>query len=218
MVAAVDVVGPEGGVDEPHVLNGDVRRVADVSQAWPLGVFVGALWVPLATNPELLPVRLAAAIDGATTSNSEAVDAVGIDQGSEVLARLSLDARFADLEVVDTLRTFQHAAFLNIEIRALTEEEASGEERAPWNDNDAPTLLCGTVDDGLNLACLDVGGALAHTIVGEHVLASEVGQLHLCSVSEPGGHRLAVGPQLLLRHFLLGGCHRAGHGQQEAEG
>ena len=216
VVAAVDVVGPEGRVDQPHVLDGHVLRVADIGQAGPLGILVGALAVPLTANPELLPVGLAAAVDGAPAGDSEAVEAVGIDQRHEVLAGLALDAGLADLEVVHALRPLQHAALLNVEMGALLEEEAARIEGTLGHHDDAAALLGCTVDDGLDGLRLDVGRTLAHAVVGQHILLAQGLHVDLRRVGEPLGHRLAVGPHFLLSHLFLSHGHGAQHQHHQA--
>ena len=92
VVGVVEMIGPKGTVDEAHILYGDVVRVGDIDEAWALLVLVGALWIPLAPYPELLPIVMSVAIDGALAGNGEAVEGVGIYEGCEILACLSLDA------------------------------------------------------------------------------------------------------------------------------
>ena len=55
MVALVNVVGPERRIDKVHILNGHVLTVGDIGQSGALRILIGALGVPRATNPELLP-------------------------------------------------------------------------------------------------------------------------------------------------------------------
>ncbi len=111
MVAAVDVVGPERTVLNMHILQGYVAGVADIDEARALCILVGALAVPGATNPELLPIVITIAIDGTRTGDGEAVAFVGIDEGREVFAGLALDAGFHYREVGDAVAAFQFSAF-----------------------------------------------------------------------------------------------------------
>ena len=110
-----------------------------------------------------------------------------------------------------TLRTFQHGTLHEVQVCALLEEETARIKSAFWHDNDSPTLLGTFVDNCLYGFCLDVGGALTHAIAGQHVLSTQVLQLHLRRVAEPGVHYLAVRPCLLLRQFLLSQACRAEH-------
>ena len=215
MVAPIDVVGPEGRVDEPHVLYGHVLRVRDIRQPGALGILVGALGVPLAPNPELLPVVLSVAVDGSLAADGESVHAIGIDERHKVFAGLPLDARLANLEVVNAVATLQHAALFHAQVSAGLEEEAPAIERALWHHDDSPTLVGGTVDDGLYLARLYVGGALAHAIAGEHILPAQAGHIHLRRVGKPSVHHLAVGPQWGLHGLFLSTYRCADHERQQ---
>ena len=80
VVTTVEVVRPHGGVDKTHILNGDVAGVGDIHKSWALRILVGALRVPLTTNPELLPVRQSVAVNGSLAAYGETVNAVGIDE------------------------------------------------------------------------------------------------------------------------------------------
>ena len=90
------------------VLNSNVLGIRHIGQSRTLGILVGALRIPLTANPEFLPVVQAVAVDGATTTDGETVQPVGIDQGREVLARLTLDARRQNRIVGNALGAFQH--------------------------------------------------------------------------------------------------------------
>ena len=85
MVATVDVVGPERTVLNMHILQGYVAGVADIDEARTLCILIGALAVPGATNPELLPVMITVSIDGTRTGNGESVAFLGIDECEKYL-------------------------------------------------------------------------------------------------------------------------------------
>ena len=91
MVALIDMVRPERRVDKTDILDGDIPGVGHVGEAWALGILIGALRIPLPANPELLPITESVAVDGAMTSDGEAIQAVGIDKRTEILAGLTLD-------------------------------------------------------------------------------------------------------------------------------
>lgn len=112
MVAAVDVVSPERTVLDMDILYGHIAGVADIDEAGTLCVLVGALAVPSAANPELLPVVVAIAVDGARTCDGEAVAFVGIDEGGEILAGFALDASLQHREVGDAVAALQFSTFL----------------------------------------------------------------------------------------------------------
>ena len=57
MAALVYVIRPEWRIHQPHVLHRHVLAVRDIRQARTLRILVGTLRIPLATNPELLPIR-----------------------------------------------------------------------------------------------------------------------------------------------------------------
>lgn len=103
MVAVVDMVGPHGVVHQMNILHGHVSRIADIHQSWPLGILVGALRIPFPSDPELLPVSVAVAVDGACAGDGEAVGMVGVDKGREVLAGLSFEAGFENGIVGDAV-------------------------------------------------------------------------------------------------------------------
>ena len=81
MVATVDVIGPERAVLEVYILQGYVAGVADIDEARALCILVGALAIPGATNPELLPVVLTVAIDSTQTGDGKAITFISIDEG-----------------------------------------------------------------------------------------------------------------------------------------
>ena len=111
VVATIDVVGPERTVLNMHILQGYVAGVADINEARALCILVGALAVPGAANPEILPVVITISIDGTWTGDGEAVAFIGIDEGREVFAGLAFDAGFYHREVGDAIATFQFSAF-----------------------------------------------------------------------------------------------------------
>ena len=55
VVALIDVVGPERRIDKVHILNGHILTVGNIGQSGALCILIGALGVPRATYPELLP-------------------------------------------------------------------------------------------------------------------------------------------------------------------
>jgi hypothetical protein len=56
MIALIYVISPEGRVDEVYILYGHILAIGDICESWALGILVGALGIPLAADPELLPV------------------------------------------------------------------------------------------------------------------------------------------------------------------
>ena len=80
-------------------------------------------------------------------------------------------------------------------MRALTEKQCTGHKRALRNDHHSPTLLGGTVDDGLNLWRLHLRASHHHAIVGDNIPMAQRADIHLLRVLEPGIHRSAIGPR-----------------------
>ena len=99
MVALVDMVSPEGRIDETDVLNSDIRTIRNIRQSRTLRILVGTLRIPLAANPEFLPIRQAVTVDGPRSRYRKAVQTVGIHQGTEVGAGFALNARLSVWEV-----------------------------------------------------------------------------------------------------------------------
>ena len=78
MVALVYVIRPEWRIHQPHVLHRHVLAVRNIRQARTLRILISTLRIPLATNPELLPIRQAVTINGTITRNGKAVQSVGV--------------------------------------------------------------------------------------------------------------------------------------------
>lgn len=194
VVTLVDVVGPEGRVDEVYVLNGDILRVGDVCEPWSLCVLVGALRVPLPSDPELLPVGQSVAVDGAFAGDGEAVEAVGIDESYEIGACLSLDASGGDGKVADAFGSQQCGALAEVQVSTLSEKQCSGLEPAWGHDNEASAVLCASVYHGLYLLCLHGLGSWNDAVVGEHILSSELTDVYLRRVLKPSLHGRPVWP------------------------
>ena len=202
VLAAVEMVSPEGRVDNLHVLHGDVLRVRNIDIARAQGFQIGTVAVELAANPELLPVGLSVAVDGAGAGNSETVHAVGIDQGGKIVERLALHAGFDNGEVLDARRALQLAALLNQKVGLGLEEECARDKGAAGNDDHAAALLRGTVDDCLQLTRLHLGAVAVDAIVGDDI-ALQPRQVYTRGVAEPLADGGAVGPQLLFHNLLL---------------
>ena len=209
MVATVDVVGPEGTVLDAYILQGHVAGVGDVDEAWALGVLVGTLAVPCTTNPELLPIVAAVAVDGARAGDGETVAMVGIDEGGEVLAGLSLDACLQDGEIGDAVAALQFSPLLQIEVGLGLEEEGSALVGSGGDNDDSAAFLRRLVDDGLYGLGLDQRTVVLHTIVGDDILLAERIDIYFLCIAEPGIHPGAVGPKFslcLLGFLLFLGC------------
>ena len=123
MVGVIDVVSPERAVHDAHVLHRYVARVGYVDQPWTLCVLVGAFAVPLAPYPELLPVVVAVAVDGAVAGDGKAVDMVGVDQCRKVVAGLALNTCLDNLEVGYPVGAFQFSALCDMQVRTGLEEQ-----------------------------------------------------------------------------------------------
>ena len=165
VVGAIDVGGPERRVLKVYVLNGDIVRVTDIDQARPLLILICAVGIPLATNPERLPIASAVPINSSASCNSKAVKSVTIDESREIRASLSLNTGLTNLEISDAVRALQCCTLLEIEVCTLLEEERTAEERALWDDDNASTFVCSTVDDGLQCLCLNGCTIGLYTIV-----------------------------------------------------
>ena len=74
-----------------HVLYGDATGIADIYQSGPLRILVGAVGIPQPPDPELLPIGIAVAVDGALAGDGKAVDMVGIDESGKILAGLTFE-------------------------------------------------------------------------------------------------------------------------------
>ena len=170
MTALIYMICPERRVDESHILNSHVLTVGDIGQSWALRILIGAFRVPRTAQPELTPVVQSVAIYRAMAANRQAIHTIRIHQGREILAGLSLDTRRHHRVVYDTVGALQSSLY--IQVGALLEEEGTGEEGSLGNDDHAPTLLCGTVDDSLYGCGLYERGVVLHTIVGDHILAA----------------------------------------------
>ena len=138
VVGTIEMVGPERTVLQTYILDGDILAVRYIYQARTLGVFISTLWIPLAADPELLPIMIAVAVDSAMTSDGETIEIVGIDKGSEVFAGLSLYACLKDGEVGDALASLQLSAVLDKQVGLGLEEQGSAEICSLWHhDNTA---------------------------------------------------------------------------------
>ena len=111
MVTAVDVIGPEGRIDQSHILYGDIFTIGDIGQTRTLCILVCTLGVPLPANPELLPIVLPVAVNSSLAGNSESIQAIRIDQCHEILACLALNTCLPYLKVMYPVTTLQHPAF-----------------------------------------------------------------------------------------------------------
>ena len=123
VVAAVEVVGPEGAVGKGDVLHGHIVAVRQVHEPRALLVLVGALGIPLAPEPEGLPIMAPVAVDGALSGNGEAIDGIGIDQCGKIGTGLALDAGGENGKVGNVLAALEFAALFDEKMGALTEEE-----------------------------------------------------------------------------------------------
>ena len=191
-----------------HILQGYVAGVADIDEARALCILVGALAIPGAANPELLPIVITVAVDGSRTCDGEAVAFVGVDEGREVFAGLAFDAGFYYREVGDAVAAFQFSAFFQIEMGLRFEEEGTALIGSGRNHDDAAAFLGCTVDDCLDGLGLNQGAICFYAIVGEDVFLAEGIYVYLLGVAEPGIHLGAVGPKFGLRllGFLLFLC------------
>ena len=95
IITVVVMTRPECGILQFHTLYLYILAVRDIQQARTLLVFVGALSVPFATQPELLVIFQAVAVAGALAGYGEAIQAVNIDESSEVRTCLTLYACLA---------------------------------------------------------------------------------------------------------------------------
>lgn len=120
-LAFVEVVCPKRAVDKAHILYGDVLAVGEIDQTRAQGFEVRTLLVELAANPEFLPIAVAVAVDCSRSGDCEAVNAVGIHEGREILQCLSLHASLTHLEVGDAVAALQASALLDIKVCALLE-------------------------------------------------------------------------------------------------
>ena len=194
MMAAIDMVGPERTVHQPHVLHRNVRAVADIGKARTHGFEIGALAVVLPANPKLLPVEVSVAVDGSRAADGEPVEAVGVHQGGEILDALTLHAAVHEPEVADAVAAFQPSALSHAQVSALSEEERSAEEGAPGHHHHAAALAGRQVYhalDGRRLHRQRVVGT--HTVVGNHILPARRSHVHARGIAEPGGDGCAVG-------------------------
>ena len=81
MVTLIDMISPEGRVDQMDILDSHIPGIRHVGQTRTLGILVGALAVPLTTNPELLPILQTIAIDSSPATDGKAIKTIGIDEG-----------------------------------------------------------------------------------------------------------------------------------------
>jgi len=194
VVAVVEMVGPYGAVHQVYVLHGDMAGVADVHQPGPLCVLVGAGGIPLPPYPELLPVGVAIAVDGALAGDREVVDMVGIDESGKVLARLTLEACRQHGKVGNAVGAFQRRPLAEMEMSARLEEQRTAEKSACRDDDHTAALTLAAVDDSLDSFRLYERGITTHAIVGDDILFAEAAHIHFRGVAEPCVHRCTVGP------------------------
>lgn len=138
-----------------------------------MSVLVGTLWIPAASDPELLPVFQAVAVDGAAPGDGESVGMVGVDECREILACLAFYTCLADGVVYDTVAAAKGCSLAEVQVGAGFEEQCPGEECATGDDDDATALACCPVDDML-YRCRLYGGAVTglHIVVGDDILPS----------------------------------------------
>ncbi len=189
------MVGPEAGVYQADVAHLHVVAVADIYQTRAQGFEIGAFGVDLAAEPELIPEAPAVAVDGAGAGDGEAVYAVGIDEGCEVVDCLSFEARLDYFIMSDGVAAFEASALGDVEVCAGFEEERAAQIYALGNgDYAAPVFGC-EVDDFLYGLGLDKGGVtLDNAVVGDNVALAEVVGVDRSGVAEPLVDRSAVGP------------------------
>ena len=170
MVTPIDMIGPNGRVDKVYVLDGHILTVRHVCQPGTLGILVGTLRIPLAANPELLPVQQAIAVNRPRPADGKAVESVGVDERREELTRLTLETGGHQGVVDDALAASQDSSLTKMQMGALPEKERPRHKGSRRHDNDT-TALCGTaVDDSLYLLRLQARPARHHAIVGQHIL------------------------------------------------
>ena len=199
---------PERGVLQGGPGYGDVRAVGNVHQARALLVLVGAFGVPLPAQAEGLPVGTAVAVDGAGPRKGESVQAVGIDQGAEILADLTFDTGFDNRKIHDALASQQHCATGKVKMGALLEEERAALVYAFGYDDDSPTFFGSLVYYALDELGLEELGRTYGTVIPYVIKFSQLLWSFNGFVLEPFRYGGAIGPEEGLGDILLAGSAR----------
>ena len=118
----------------------------------------------------------------------EAIKSIGVNQGREILACLSLNTSHEDGEVGDVFASLQLSVLLDIEMCSLTEEECTAHECALRNDNHSPAFIGSTVDNSLNGLGLHNGAVFLHSVVSNDISLAKSGDIHFAYILKPWRH------------------------------
>ena len=120
--------------------------------------------------PESLPEIKAIAVYCARPLDTEALDMIGIYQGSIIIYVLALHTRRQQRIVVYIVRAFQHGSLLKFQTCAGLEKQSSGKISATRHDNSATPKSLHRVYDILYGLCLENGRVFLYAIIGNHMV------------------------------------------------
>ena len=122
-ITLVYMCGPERRIDEVDTLKMHIVAILNKHQARTHLLQIGTLAVISTTNPKLLPVAQAIAIDGSLASQTESVAIDSIDERGKVLKVLSLHTSIHQEEVSDKVTALEHGTRIKVQVCTWLEEE-----------------------------------------------------------------------------------------------
>ena len=194
MIAFVDVRCSEGGILKGYTGDRDVGTMGYVQKTRTLFIFVGAVRIPLTTQPEILPIALPVAVNDAFAGDGETIGVQDIDQCRKVGADLSFDACCAKREVGNIIAAFQTAVFGDIQVHGGGKVQCTGQVCAiAYNDYTA--FFGRKINDMLDLSGL-YRSVAAYAIVFENILFSQGFKGGNRGIEEPGIDSCSVREEL----------------------
>ena len=123
--------------------------------------------------------------------------------GGEVVERLALDAGLQDREVGDIVATLELCTLLQVQVRALLEEERTAQKDTLRNHYHAALLGC-AIDDGLQGLGLNQCAVLLNAVVGYDKALSECLDIDTIYLVKPLVDGRTIGKLLMSRHAPCG--------------
>ena len=206
LLTLVEVIRPEGTIDQMNILYRHILTMGDIHQSWTQSLQVSTFTVELAPNPEFLPETQSIAIDCPCARNRKTIDSIGIDKSCKIVECLSFHTSFNQGIMLDGIDTFQHTTLGDMQVSTLLKEQRTRKECSTGYHYHASTQLCRLVDHGLYFRCLQEGGIVFHSVVGNHILSAQCIHIYLGSILEPRGDGRSIRP--VLNSLLSLGIHR----------
>ena len=101
---------------------------------------------------------------------------VGIDDGGEILAGLSLDTRLHYGKVTDVVAALEFSALQQMKMGVGSEEQGASQESASGDDHHSAAIVGTLVDDCLQLLGLNGVAVVRYTVVGDYIFRTEAAQ------------------------------------------